>query len=133
MALQVREIESTLPPMKLDIPPTAPPAGSLRETRSADALVVGEMGFGSTNGSREPSPYHADVHEEEIQMSFDTSFDDTAHTREHLTVPGNDESGLSRPEMKSSQTLPNLSISDPWADAEDEDFGKEKEISMTFA
>ena len=42
-------------------------------------------------------------------------------------------SGLARPEMRSAQTVPNISLADPWAD-EDEEFGKgEKEIKMTFA
>ncbi|KIE03314.1 DUF726 domain protein, partial [Metarhizium majus ARSEF 297] len=140
-ALQVKEIESTLPPMKLDICPTTPSLSSpiadgrssLRETRSADILTVGRMGFGSPNGSRDLSPYHTNMHEEEVQMTFDTSFDDSAHTHTQAAPSTNGESSLTRPEMKSSQTLPNMTISDPWADPEDEDFGKEKEISMTFA
>lgn len=140
MALQVKEIESTLPPMKLDISPTTPSAlsppvpdgrGSLRETRSADVLTIGGMGFGSTNGSRELSPYHTDAHEEEVQMTFDTSFDDSAHA--HAAPQAKSESNLARPEITSSHTLPNMTISDPWADPDDHDFGKEKEISMTFA
>lgn len=142
MALQVKEIKSTLPPMKLDISPTTPSAlspiadrqTSLRESRSADVLAVGGMGFGSTNGSREPSPYHTDGYEEEVQMTFDTSFGDSTHLSTHHAVPStNGESSHSRPEITSSQTLPNMTISDPWADPDDEDFGKEKEIQMTFA
>lgn len=145
MALQVKEIESTLPPMKLDISPTTPSAlsppagarGSLRETKSADVLPIGGMGFGATNGSREPSPYHTDAHEEEIQMTFESSFDDPPHRQTqpqtHYTPPATSENSITRPEVKSSQTLPNMTISDPWADPDDEDFGKEKEISMTFA
>ncbi|OAA42666.1 DUF726 domain protein [Metarhizium rileyi] len=142
MALQVKEIESTLPPMKLDFSPTTPShswpvvdgRSSLRETRSADVLPVGGMGFGSTNGSREMSPYHTDAQEEEeVQMTFDTSFDDYAHAQAHSASSANYESSGTRPGTKSSQTLPNMTISDPWADAEAEDFGKEEEISMTFA
>ncbi|KAG8428297.1 hypothetical protein J3459_004040 [Metarhizium acridum] len=140
-ALQVKEIESTLPPMKLDFSPTTPSLSSpiadgrssLRETRSADILTVGTMGFGSPHGSRDLSPYHTNMHEEEVQMTFDTSFDDSAHTHTQAASSTNGESRLTRPEMKSSQTLPNMTISDPWADPEHEDFGKEKEISMTFA
>ncbi|EFY90233.1 DUF726 domain protein [Metarhizium acridum CQMa 102] len=140
-ALQVKEIESTLPPMKLDFSPTTPSLSSpiadgrssLRETRSADILTVGTMGFGSPHGSRDLSPYHTNMHEEEVQMTFDTSFDDSAHTHTQAASSTNGESRLTRPEMKSSQTLPNMTISDPWADPEHEDFGKEKEISMTYA
>ncbi|KAK2591767.1 hypothetical protein QQS21_010526 [Conoideocrella luteorostrata] len=137
LALQIKEIESTLPPMKLNISPATPSApaleglGSLRETKSADMVATGGMGFGSVNGSRELSTYHTDPYEEEVSMTFDTSFDDSSQAYGASSTNG----GISqnRPEMKSSQTLPNIAISDPWGDVDDEGFGKEKEISMTFA
>lgn len=115
--LQVKEIKSTLPPMKLDISsssastPTATtnPHSSLRETRSVDHV---------------PMHYAA---EDDIQMTFDTAFDD--RPAKPLA-----EDNQSRPDIKTSKTLPNLALNDPWADPDDDDdFGKEKEISMTFA
>jgi hypothetical protein len=80
----------------------------------------------------------------QIQMIFDTGFDDDKDVRPPMpssssttTAPGS----AARPELiKSAQTMPNLTLADPWADTrgnydydDDDDFGKEKEISMTFA
>ncbi|KAL8370249.1 hypothetical protein RB595_000572 [Gaeumannomyces hyphopodioides] len=55
-------------------------------------------------------------------------------------VPGAGEAGGragSRPAITTSQTMPNIRQSNPWAnlddDFDDPDFGQEKEISMTFA
>lgn len=126
--IQIKEIKSTLPPMKLDIsnltpsssstPTTASnPYGSLRETRSADHV---------------PINYPP---EEEVSMTFDTAFDDNTNTRNHngaATSPKTDDYNT-RPDLKSSQTVPNVTLNNPWGDPDDEDFGKEKEISMTFA
>lgn len=109
--LQVREIPSTLPPMKLDLSPNrsaniSTAHGSLRETRSAEHVPVND----------------------EISMTFDTTFN---HHRPPTPPPKDDL--LTRPGMRSSQTLPNIQLNDPWGDPDDEDFGKEQEISMTFA
>ncbi|KAL2257823.1 hypothetical protein VTK26DRAFT_9126 [Humicola hyalothermophila] len=61
------------------------------------------------------------------------------------SAPGDDDRlasseqpATARPELiRSAQTLPNISLKDPWADYgaddDDDDFGKEKEISLTFA
>lgn len=116
--IQIKEIKSTLPPMKLDMTASTPssastpittsnPHSSLRVTRSADHVPM----------------HHAT--EDDIQMTFDTAFDD----RRAPDPPARDL----RPELKSAQTLPNVSLNNPWGDPDDEDFGKEKEISMTFA
>ncbi|KAI9171347.1 membrane protein [Paramyrothecium foliicola] len=146
--LQVREIKSTLPPMKLDLssPPltaTADQRGSLRETRSVETLP---MRFSkdvrstslhvtpSQSRSRSPSAwdYGTEKHDDDIQMTFDTSFDnDSSNSKKPSPLDKDD--AAARPEMKTSKTLPNLTLSDPWGDPDDDDFGKEKEISMTFA
>lgn len=128
---QVKEIQSTLPPMKLDLSPISAPASSLmvdgrnplRETKSADVLPM--HGSSETRTSHDPPAYVPEPPEEEIQMTFDTSFHDESLRDDELT----------RPTMKASNTLPNMTLTDPWADLEDEDedFGKEREISMTFA
>ncbi|KAG6035274.1 hypothetical protein E4U41_006154 [Claviceps citrina] len=105
----------------------------------------------------EPGAYRPVAYQdEEVEMVFDTAFendypsggllDHHDHDHDHdqyATVPPTDGqnrrsrsvSSLGRPEMRTSQTVPNLALgmADPWADIEDEDFGKEQEISMTFA
>ncbi len=202
---QVREIESTLPPMKLDLSPSPslPPSArspriSLRETRSAE--VVPYRSSGERRSSTEHRPAHQrqpsrqlskkenrlstdrtqtfpvtkaekdyyqspsaagygysngqHADDDEMQMTFDTSFTDTTpKTKPMPALPDKDTAspvpfGLSharqpstsisvapeRPEVKTAQTVPNIALANPWDDYDDdEDFGKEKEISMTFA
>jgi hypothetical protein len=185
---QVKEIKSTLPPMKLDLrpglaPPTPAiarnsPRDSLRGTKSAeavpyipsheyrasqdyrpspsprishermpshdrklsqdrtpifapvDAQTASHSGSGFFSTPLQQEPWQAE--DDDIHMIFDTSFAEEETPRP--PPPPKDPSPPTRPEMKSSQTVPNIQLNDPWADYEDdEDFGKEKEISMTFA
>ncbi|TDZ30521.1 putative membrane protein [Colletotrichum spinosum] len=150
---QVKELKSTLPPMKLDINSSNSslnPRDGLRETKSAYAVpgrasyeTTGSYGYTPErtptfhtsqtfpSAQRAPSPYHAALspEEEDIQMTFDTSFHDPAPAPR--PPPKDLDMAPARPEIKSAQTVPNISLADPWAD--DDDFGKEKEISMTFA
>lgn len=133
--LQIREIESTLPPMKLDLPSESPsssqpsPVGKrlsgFRETQSTDALPSRSLQPNTDTGMA----YHSDSGhmDDEISMTFDTSFDDSK--------PADKSNGLDkdRQKTKSSQTLPSMKIDDPWNDPDDAEFGEEKEISMTFA
>ena len=73
-------------------------------------------------------------------MTFDTSFVEDDNRRPPPPPPKDlgfaDEETetplATRPEIKTSHTVPNITLSDPWADDDDE-FGREKEISMTFA
>ncbi|RSM01061.1 hypothetical protein CDV31_011541 [Fusarium ambrosium] len=154
--IQVKEIKSTLPPMKLDMAsmPSSPAAvNSSRDdltatrdwreagvsqersrsytpsyTRQASPPDYGAAyggGFGSGHGNA----YGSARDEDEIQMTFDTSFDEPPRS---TTVPPKEEAP-NRPDIKSSHTLPTMTIRDPWNDPDDDDFGKEKEISMTFA
>lgn len=168
MKLDVRELQSTLPPMKLDLnaPGSFNPRNSLRETKSHDPSTMLKA-----HDSR-PSPAHSPRHsssdlrpaatsiplyhladEDEIQMTFDTSYQSPPRSATHSTSdlplrtstsphpppadPMDRAATLQRPELKSSNTLQtSLSIAslehNTWAD-EDEDFGREKEIEMTFA
>jgi hypothetical protein len=183
--LQVREIKSTLPPIKLDLasssssssnaaaattltpPPKTTPRQTLRETRSAAELnplpnggTASSPPYERHSSSHEPtlchqaagrryqqhskgssSPYHAyggygdDLHDDGVQMTFDTSFDDDRHkslASSSLSHAAGTGPTATRPEMRSAQTVPNITLADPWAD-EDEEFGREKEIQMTFA
>ncbi|SPQ19026.1 a61d9bec-e3bf-442d-b4e4-6b924c418613 [Thermothielavioides terrestris] len=188
--LQIKEIKSTLPPIKLDLhsaagggsgtdPGLVPPAKSarphsLRETKSAEAIPSSSedrstsyyeprSSHDQAGPSRERtptlptttsskaernSPYHAygypayggndGLEDDGIQMTFDTGFDD--EPKPSASAPSAITGGASsaatapaRPEFKSAQTLPNITLADPWADDDDEEFGKEKEIQMTFA
>ncbi|KAK5655016.1 hypothetical protein OQA88_6775 [Cercophora sp. LCS_1] len=192
--LQVREIKSTLPPMKLDLSPSLPPAArsprdSLRETRSAEVVPYRSSGeYRSSNEYRPPQSRQTSYSHQrkislthqrkpsneyrmssertptfpaskvessyyqspsspgrgnDIQMTFDTAFEEPKPQPKTPVVPSSRSASISqsttaapptKPELKSAQTVPNITLSDPWADYDDEEeFGKEKEISMTFA
>lgn len=164
--LQVKEIQSTLPPMKLEIA-SPPPASALRsgsatgtsatvaylqksndprETQSAESLPMRALVPGEQLVTRKASwnnsvlntaAYHAEPdYEEEISMTFDTSFHEPMDLPATSTAVDDDEKVI-RPGLPTSHTLPNMALADPWAEPDtyedDEEFGKEKEISMTFA
>ncbi|KAK4158161.1 hypothetical protein C8A00DRAFT_11036 [Chaetomidium leptoderma] len=187
--LQVREIKSTLPPIKLDLssattispgltpPPSKTPRQTLRETRSAETIPSSQtldlekpLSYeGGGRSSHDPaaavsrgrtptfsttennSPYHSygggygqlgdnnnDDDDDEVKMTFvDSGFDDDDNNNgpKPSSISGGGGGGggpPARPEIKSAQTVPNITLADPWAD-DDEEFGKEKEIQMTFA
>ncbi|KAJ2994717.1 hypothetical protein NUW58_g1479 [Xylaria curta] len=123
--LQVKELASTLPPMKLDLSPSTQSNSRdvLRGTKSVDGTPT--LRSGEFNGN----PFQHD--QDDIQMTFDTAFRDAEPPPPPVKDCANTPSPT-RPEMKTAHTTPNLALDDPWAD-EGEDFGKEKEISMTFA
>ncbi|KAI1430131.1 DUF726-domain-containing protein [Xylaria sp. FL1777] len=123
--LQVKELASTLPPMKLDLSPSTQSNSRdmLRETKSLDRTP--------TLRSMEVHGHPVQHEQDEIQMTFDTAFRDAEPPPPPMKDYVN-TAGPTRPEMRTSHTTPNVALEDPWAD-EDEDFGKEKEITMTFA
>ncbi|KAL7791008.1 hypothetical protein V8C37DRAFT_165478 [Trichoderma ceciliae] len=150
--IQVKEIKSTLPPMKLDYSPASSPRTPVRgaslgprdswqTSKSAEVLPMRFPSGGyspqeqpattrATPTARPfPSPYHYEPspYEDEVQMTFDTSFQEPA--RRHSAF----DEGPSRPETKATTTLPNVTLADPWNDPDDDAFGEEHEISMTFA
>ncbi|KAL2142614.1 hypothetical protein VTI28DRAFT_1005 [Corynascus sepedonium] len=118
---------------------------------SSSGLYEGH-GYGTSSGL-----YH-DYNEDDdgVQMTFDTGFDDVQHGHKPTSPPSSSNGAGSgapaappslgsgfgggfgsdgapaRPEIKPAQTVPNVALADPWAD-DDEEFGKEKEIQMTFA
>lgn len=168
--IEIRELKSTLPPMKLDLnSPTAIPASSrldLRQTKSYDvnatsfksdipASPLPIHGLRSRRVSSDQdasapgksSPYlHPD---DEVQMSFDTAYHSPARSSTSFTKPRSPSPAwspppiaeptdraatLQRPELKSSNTLPVMSMNlehNAWADDDDE--FREKEMEMTFA
>ena len=161
--MQPKELQSTLPPMVLQSPSSSSslrnninnnnnnPQDSLRETRSAHGAL--DYGGGYNAWDRRPSSPPPD--DGGIQMTFDTAFHESprapAAGAGGFYANANSPSAVSssaaissstapppptaRPEIKSANTTPNVTLADPWADLDDDDddFGKEKEISMTFA
>lgn len=185
---QVKEIKSTLPPMRLELSASpAPPTpvasrglrDSLRGSRSSDAVPYQTAHeYRSSSHDLRPSPSPSPLRsgrpshergisqdrtrtfsptsissatpsgrngyfahdepphyeEDEVQMTFDTSFEEGGSRRSPPPPPPKDspDDVPTRPGVRSSRTVPNITLSDPWAE-EEEEFGKEKEISMTFA
>lgn len=166
--IEVKQLESTLPPMRLDLGGgpstggngTSSPYSNLRQTKSSDASLSTQQkpdansSEQSLPNGRAAQPVEAPLSslptldgqkpavngEENMQMTFDTSFDQPRQ----ITKPSIPEETLQprditppRPELKSSVTMPTAGLStlnlehNAWAD-EDEEFGKEKEITMTF-
>jgi hypothetical protein len=166
--MEVRELPSTLPPMKLHLSAAGSfnPRNSLRETKSHDPTTLLKAPD-SNKPSPAVSPRHSNsdlrppvptvpqhvADEDEIQMTFDTSYHSpprsAAHSSSHLPLrasphlpsaadPIDHTAAIQRPELGSSNTLPaTLPMSslehNTWADEEDEDFGREREMEMTFA
>jgi hypothetical protein len=178
--MQVREIQSTLPPMKITSPGHKPrelaasgsapdlSRASLRHTQSYN----GSAGWGPSNGSGYSTPHHdsqsgytsprygtpklgespyAPAGDPQVTMSFENSPKKHAYNDKPWTS-SNDVA--ERPTLERSATTShsysavalgagagaaaNLGVgvaaassSNPWADDEDE-FGKEKEVEMSF-
>ncbi|KAK3956403.1 hypothetical protein QBC32DRAFT_331128 [Pseudoneurospora amorphoporcata] len=118
----------------------------------------GKGGFGGGGFGADDYGYSAGKHDDdaEIQMTFDTAFEASPPPRSKPSAVSGRQSSYgntasptgygtssasasasapARPEIKSAQTVPVLpAANNPWADFDDDDdFGKEKEISMTFA
>lgn len=130
--LQVRELQSTLPPMKIPSPGIAlSPRDSLTQTRSEYATSSH-----AKNTSYDYGHSFAPHDDNEIQLTFDSGFEDHHPPQRSQTIAATGDYA-SRPEFRTAQTAPSLanSASNPWADLDDDedDFGKEKEIEMTFA
>lgn len=125
--IQIKELTSTLPPMKLDVSSSARSKArdGVRETRSANGTTLSLP----SDGPERHSYHHP---ESEVQMTFDSDFRESKPSHHPLQQSTNSTT-LQRPELRPAHTSPNLALNDPWADDDDEDFGKEKEISMTFA
>ncbi|TAQ90519.1 hypothetical protein B7494_g1165 [Chlorociboria aeruginascens] len=101
--MEVRELQSTLPPMKLDIGTSPNPRISLRETKSYDPTTLSnELKF-STPSFQKPDPgltsstplCDGSAYEPEIEMTFDTSY----HSPPLSATPSSNKLPL-RPEPK---------------------------------
>lgn len=136
-AIEVKQLESTLPPMKLDLnprPESSQPATPKEEETKPETLeappvtrTASEPGLNTmSHPPHEPASYK----EDELEMTFDTSF--------HEPPPQYSFDTLTRPELRSTVSLPNNNVGssavgamalehNAWAD--DHDDGG---ISMTF-
>ena len=177
--IEVRELPSTLPPMKLDLEPSIiSPREPLRMTRSFPApLPANDFKSSTTSSPPKRESYDEDIppirnlddnprrrDSDEIQMTFDTSYHSpprsttpsynnyAATPEQSFSFPPREDAAeraavVQRPELKSSATTPvGLGLGygygqpgemdlerNAWADDDDDEFGQEKEISMTFA
>jgi hypothetical protein len=181
--MEVKELQSTLPPMKLDISASSspgpltpkPPATATPPKTPRDSLHIGKVSetipyrtssesklsaertptFPQTQHlSPTPSPvpsplprqYEPDAEPKdggEITLTFDTGFEDEnppppPMKDEHFTAatPQQLQQHSEPPGFYGSNTATAASLSsgpNPWADPDDDDYGKEQEITMTFA
>ena len=185
---EIKEIKSTLPPMKIDIGTASPtsPYSNLRETKSyndslgatdLDGKASSTSNLPNTNGTHtrgvEVAPKkdfeeydEYDDGAERMEMTFDSSFKDPPtsaapaaksplpvesgtsspwDTTSNTSAPWNadsqstwdDPKPAERPPLKSAKTEPlNGAVANPgynaWADEFEDDFGKEKEVKMSF-
>lgn len=163
--VEIKEIKSTLPPMKIDMKAASPaPYSTLRETKSYnDSLTPLPSRFGgstsnfstssveghSTHGGPSNGGFEEyNEHEDGLTMTFDTSFKESPSLPQSKssappsyeppnfpTLPTWDDTPAERPALKTSATDPNANLSpgyNAWADEFEDEFGKEKEMKMTF-
>lgn len=106
-AIEVKQLESTLPPMKLDLNPPVesrpaqPTPSNEKETKTGESTpslprTVSEPRLNT--GSPTPPPSSAAPEEEEIKMTYDTSY--------HNPSPSDWPDPPTRPELRSSATMP---------------------------
>lgn len=175
--IEVKQLESTLPPMQLNLDgtnvsadhPLHNPRSSLRESKSYDANMVFrpkeepdssqtslptnltpisfDQGYDSSNGQREIEGRTSNT--ENVKLSFDTNSPRTpspapptetpglsfpAHDSFIASLPSPSHRPPSQPSTMKPTDLDNLSLEhNAWLDDEDEDFGTEKQVTMSFA
>lgn len=183
--IEVKQLESTLPPMKVSLngsatdggKPPQNPHSSLRETKSYDASMAMHpkseavssqnsvenipqqrenpfnQGYDEYNLSAEAvnldhrSPGHSklsfesSVHSPSPRYSSHFPTDSRGRIISPKREPINEAPALQSPPLRTSSTMPSsASTNNPdlgiehnaWADEDDEDFGREKEVKLTF-
>jgi hypothetical protein len=140
--IEVKELESTLPPMKLDLKSCELPP--LMKSKSQSDAVPSSIN-GSSEKDLPPPPYHRGSQDEQIYMQFDPECEvpssTTPATSTFSSIAGSPPPVPDKTDSAPSQRLPlNHALTMPpvinlehnaWAD-EDEEFGKETEMTMTF-
>ncbi|KAF2468242.1 DUF726-domain-containing protein [Lindgomyces ingoldianus] len=164
--IEIKEIKSTLPPMKIDMGAISPnPYSTLRETKSYnDSLGPDPSDLNASssnlstrsNGNYSVNSHHSDhelpkkrfeeydEHEDGgMTMTFESSFKDPPSIPPSKSpVPSHEppemptwNAAAEQPPMKSALTDSNANFTpgyNAWADEYDDEFGKEKEMKMTF-
>ncbi|KAH7123765.1 hypothetical protein B0J11DRAFT_529839 [Dendryphion nanum] len=155
---EIKEIKSTLPPLKIESPAlhstttTSSPPPPLRETKSYnDSLGITAPNTGgstsnvstTSNGNKEmgsSKKYSFEEYDEfadgGMSMTFETSFKDTPSKSHTPPAEPSWVEPAERPALKSHATDSNVNLApnyNAWADEFDDDFGKEKDLKMTFA
>jgi hypothetical protein len=113
---EIKEIKSTLPPMKIELPPQTSPRTNLRETKSyndrlgpatVDAKSSSATNLPHTNGTHTPNGAFEEYDEfddgGEVEMVFDTSFREPSPPR---GVASKHASGTSTPWESGTPTKP---------------------------
>ncbi|GLA55708.1 hypothetical protein AnigIFM63604_002653 [Aspergillus niger] len=147
-SIEVKQLESTLPPMKLDLsspasPAPSAPASTGKELKSPETPAPPPRASSATPYEYSPTTEaYAAVHREEaVEMTFDTSFHETPPRSQSSFEPAaSHDVHPTRPELRSSLTMPALGAStlgamalepNAWAE-HDLGHGEEEEIQMTF-
>lgn len=139
--VEVKQLDSTLPPIKLDSP-----SSSLRQTQSFDDVLVDHSHNSKYDASEyDANPDHWDgFADNNVSMTFDTSYETPPASRHGaLELPSGalnppstwSSPGIERPPLRTSSTMPvNLGTFEhnAWADDDDGEWGKEKDMKMTF-
>jgi hypothetical protein len=138
--MEVRELPSTLPPMKLDLEsPMISPRPGLRETKTYDSSILANSRL-SITGSSPPAPrlstdksHNIDnpsssssntyLRGDDIQMTFDDAYRSPAlssdslpkptpasHLSPPIASPVDRSTAIQRPDLKSSVTMPALGL-----------------------
>lgn len=152
--IEVKQLESTLPPMKLDLnspppqSPATPSSSGVKEPQSAGttqptSATIPDHHQATQAQAQEQYSYVPDE-EEEVQMTFDTSYDELpqrSHSAFDLLDNSNHDPQPTRPELRSSATMPNdvgasavgaLAMEPNAWDDHDFGHGEEGEIQMSF-
>jgi hypothetical protein len=142
---EIKQLESTLPPMRITMSRDATPEPTppmLRSTRSQSDAVGLTSSFGATPASVSTSTFTQNRGDDYGYKSSPNTnghnYDDNGITMSFdLSTPSKPttSSEPERPAVKSRQTTPApVANMDPYHNAwDDDEFGQEKEIKMTFA
>lgn len=137
-AIQVKQLESTLPPMKLDLNSPTEAQATSSNNKSSQKFEPPPVARTASEPQLTTGTPHDDFHtthkEDEVEMTFDTSFHDS---------PKDDSEYPPRPGLRSSATMPvNIGATavgamefepNAWADHDLRGSGHgEGEIQMTF-
>lgn len=143
-AIEVKQLESTMPPMKLDLnspsDPSAQPSPTPKTPKTPKTPDLPRPSRVSSEPPQASGPYsphgpneHSTLPKDEFEMTFDTSFHES---------PRSNNSPLARPELRPATTIPTMPTigttavgamaTEPNAWADHDTGHGDGEISMTF-